>query len=56
MQSIFYIAPTCFSVISPSAGSWHQNFFKAYSNKIGYNKHTYIYYGINSNLLYCFML
>jgi len=32
---------SCFgTLISPSSGSWHQNFFKSYGNKIGHNKHT----------------
>lgn len=30
------IAPTCLgAIISTSSGSWHQNLFKAYRNKIG---------------------
>jgi len=33
----FHIAPMCFGIIiSPSWGSWHQYFFNAYSNKVGY--------------------
>jgi hypothetical protein len=43
MRTIFYIVPTCFgAIILPSSGTWHQNFFKTYSNKIGHNKHIYV--------------
>jgi len=38
MHTFIYIAPTCSStLILPSSGSWHQNFFKTYSNKRGHN-------------------
>jgi len=41
MLQYFYIVPIRFDVIiSPSSGSWHQRFFKTYSNKIGHNKHA----------------
>jgi hypothetical protein len=28
--------------MTPSSGSWHQSFYKTYSNKIDHNKHTYV--------------
>jgi hypothetical protein len=43
MGTMFYIAPTCFgAIMSPSPGSWHQNFFKTHSNKIDHNTHAYV--------------
>ena len=49
-HTIFYTAPVCFGItISPSSGSWHQNFFKIYSNKIGHNKCTYVMVSIMQN-------
>jgi len=38
--NIIIIIITCFgAVILPSLGTWHQNFFKTYSNKLRHNKH-----------------
>jgi hypothetical protein len=60
MDTTFYIAPTCFDIIvSLSSGSWHQNFFKTYSNKLAPNKFTYVvvsmvqnYTGFNLKKIY----
>jgi len=52
MRTITYIASTCFgAIISPSSGSWHQNFLQTHSNKIVHNKDVYVY----CELLYCCM-
>jgi len=42
MRTVFDVAPICIgAIISPSSGSWHQNFFKTYSNRLRHNKLTY---------------
>ena len=38
MHTIFYISLTCFGGIWQSSGSWHQNIFRTYSNKMRHNK------------------
>jgi hypothetical protein len=41
MHKMFYIVSTSFdAIISPYSGSWHQSFFKIYSNEIVYNQHA----------------
>jgi hypothetical protein len=43
MRSLFDISPTRFgTIISQSSQSWHQNFFKMYTDKTGHNKHIYV--------------
>jgi hypothetical protein len=45
-------SPTCFGVIiSPSSGSWHQNFFKTYSSEIDNSKCTYVVASVVLNFM-----
>jgi hypothetical protein len=42
MLTILYVTAICFgAIILPSSGSWYQNLFKTYHNKISHDKHTY---------------
>jgi hypothetical protein len=50
-RTIFYVAPTCFGVIiSPYSESWHQSFYKTYSNTIGHNMHIHVVVPIVQNI------
>jgi hypothetical protein len=50
MRTVFYISTICLgAIISPSSGSWHQNFFKTHSDKIGYNEHAYVVVSVVQN-------
>jgi hypothetical protein len=37
--------------ITPSSGSWHKSFYKTYSNKIGYNRPTYVVISIVQTII-----
>jgi hypothetical protein len=41
MRTIFFTAPTCFDVISPSSGNGHRQLYKTY-NKRGHDNRTYV--------------
>ena len=50
MRTVFYVTAACFgAIISPSSGSWHENLFKTYSNKVGHNKLTYVVVSVVQN-------
>jgi hypothetical protein len=46
---MFYIVPECFGAIISPFSEPAPNFFKAYSNKIGRNKHTYVVVALVQN-------
>jgi hypothetical protein len=57
MHYIFYKTPTFIDVvITLSSGSWHQTFFKTYSNKRGHKKSTHVCCRVNSTESYRFWL
>ena len=52
IHSIFYIASTCFGVISHHLqGADIKISIKRNSNKIGYNRHTYIVISVVQNIM-----